>query len=290
MRGEAKGKPRKQMRNPMSAKLDYNATVAARVEITPGLIILRVVPDETLFDFQPGQYTVLGLKRREPRIPDADPDSPATIARDEDFMIRRAYSIASSSLAKEFAEFYITVVRSGELTPRLFHLQVGDRLYMGRKATGIFTIEQVPPHKHLLLIATGTGLAPYISMIRTHLVCGGQRLFVVLHGARYSWDLGYRDELMHLAQLCPNFRYFPSISRPQADPTWSGLTGRLQEIFRSGVVQDQVGLAITPALFDVFLCGNPAMIEDFTLMLEAQGFTKHEGKKQAGTLHVEEYW
>ena len=264
----------------------YNATLVQRVEIAPGLVILRVVPDVLPFRFQAGQYTVLGCKHGEPRFPGADDEEPPT---DAGKMIRRAYSIASSSKADEYLEFYITLVPSGELTPRLLNLAVRDRLFLGTKATGLFTLDRVPRDKHVLMVGTGTGLAPYMSMLRSEMVCGGPRRFVILQGARFSWDLGYRTELTTLSRLCSNMTYLPVISRPQDDPTWRGLGGYLQDVLVSDVVPEKTGLEVGPENFHVFLCGNPAMIADATARLVARGFVPDKGR-ESGTLHTEEYW
>jgi ferredoxin/flavodoxin---NADP+ reductase len=269
---------------------EYNATLAQRTEISPGLAIFRFIPDGDLVAFEPGQYLAIGLKCKEPRCPGADPDPDySKCSGDPERLIRRAYSIASSSLEREFVELYVTLVRSGELTPRLFNLQNGDRLFLGPKATGLFTLAQVPSHKHVLLVSTGTGLAPYISMTRTLLSCNPDRKFVVLNGARYSWDLGYRDELNSLARSCKNFFYFPAITRPENDPAWNGLHGRIQNILTSGIVEEKTEIAVTPDNFDIFLCGNPGMIEEAIALMAPRGFLKGD-RKNPGTLHVEEYW
>ncbi len=268
----------------------YNASIVQRIEISPGLIIIRVVPDQNLFDFKPGQYTVLGLMCKEPRLARSGLDAEDSKCIDNpDRIIKRAYSISSSSLDKDFIEFYIALVDSGELTPRLFNLKIGDRLFLGPKSTGLFTLQDVPSHKNVLLISTGTGLAPYISMIRSLLDCNKERRFVVLNGARYSWDLGYRDELNSVERYCPNLIYIPAVSRPDEDPTWKGLAGRIQPILESGVVEERSGLEITPDNFDIFLCGNPGMIEGVMAIMEAKGFVKGD-KKNPGNMHVEEYW
>jgi ferredoxin--NADP+ reductase len=306
---------------------EYNATVVSRVEVAPGLIILRVAPDKLPFEFKSGQYVVLGMKASEPRVAqfegeppsvvagaaarprtdavaainaaiagtdesreavDAQAASVARAAADPDRMIRRAYSIASESRADEYLEFYLTVVMSGELTPRLFNLKVQDRLYVGPKAVGVFTLDKAPG-KHILMIGTGTGLAPYMSMMRTELVCGGPRQFVVVHGARYSWDLGYRTELVGLSRHCANFHYVPVITRPQEDPTWRGRSGYLQNLVASGAIEEETGLELTPENFDIFLCGNPGMIETVIGWAEHRGFVKDKGH-DIGTLHTEEYW
>jgi ferredoxin--NADP+ reductase len=294
---------------------EYNATVSGRVEVAPGLIILRVSPDNLPFEFKAGQYVVLGLKASSPRYGEAEGDAPAVVAgeaaaagsaegeaavaaqataiaaaaADPERMIRRAYSIASESRADEYLEFYLTMVSSGELTPRLFCLQLRDRLYVGPKAVGVFTLAKAAPHKHILMIGTGTGLAPYMSMMRSDLVCGGPRHFVVVHGARFSWDLGYRTELTGLARHCPNFHYVPVITRPQEDVTWKGRSGYLQNVIASDAIEQETGIALTPENFDIYLCGNPGMIETVIEWAEARGFVRDKGH-DIGNLHTEEYW
>ena len=264
----------------------YNSTLVGREDIHPQLRVLRVEPAGNLFEFAPGQYGVLGLLGSAPRVPEADaeeaPPEPSKL-------IRRAYSIASSSLERSYVEFYVTLVTSGCLTPRLFALGYGDRLFLGPKATGMFTLDRVAVGKDVVLVATGTGLAPYVSMLRTILVHGTERRIVVIHGARYSWDLGYRGELESLARLRSNFTYIPSITRAESDPHFVGLIGRVQDLLVRGVVEQQSGVAIDPERTDIFLCGNPDMIRDAKPLLELRGFVPDKGR-QSGTLHVEEYW
>lgn len=265
-----------------------NAVVTLRDEISPWLMILRIVADGwELPEFTPGQFAVIGLPGSVPRCALAEPEDPPA---DPNKLIRRAYSIASSSLARQFMEFYIALVTSGALTPRLFSLKIGDRLWLGPKVTGMFTLDQVPPDKHVVMIATGTGLAPYMSMLSTHLMCGGLRKFAVLHGARHSWDLGYRSQLMTLQHLCPNLAYFPTISRPKDEPApWSGATGYVQDLWRSRVISAAWGFRPTPENTHIFLCGAPAMIDDMVALLGEEGF-REQTKKEAGQIHVERYW
>ena len=306
---------------------EYNATVIGRVQVAPGLVIMRVAPDEVPGEFKPGQYVVLGLKATEPRVEEADADEPSVVAgempsgtpesqsavdaqaaaaaraaADPDRMIRRAFCIASESRAGEYLEFYLTLILSGELTPRLFNLETQDRLYVGPKAQGVFTLDRAPG-KHILMIGTGTGLAPYMSMIRAELAlrvegrlgvqalvqCNGSRHFVMVHGARYSWDLGYRTELTGLSRHCANFHYMPVITRPQEDVTWRGRSGYLQNVIASGTIEKETGLALTPENFDILLCGNPGMIETVVGWAEGRGFTRDTGH-DIGTLHFEKYW
>lgn len=264
----------------------YNATITGREEINPQLIVLRVQPDGELFAFTPGQFAVLGLLGKEPRVPEAAAEEKPP---EPDKLTRRAYSIASSSVERGYLEFYLTLVTSGELSPRLFALRHGSRLFLGPKASGVFTLDRVAPGKAILLVATGTGLAPYISMLRTMLIHETERKYVVLHGARCSWDLGYRAELESLARLRPNFTYIPSITRPEQDPHFRGQTGRIQHLLEKGVVEMLSGVPLDPSRLDAFLCGNPDMISEVKRLLEARGFDGDKGK-QTGTIHVEEYW
>ena len=264
----------------------YNATVIGREEINPQLVILRVRPDAAMFDFKPGQFGVLGLQGSAPRVVEATPED---VPSEPDKMIRRAYSIASSSLEKRYVEFYLTLITSGQLTPRLFALKHGDRVFLGPKASGVFTLDKVAPEKAVILIATGTGLAPYISMLRTMLVNEVNRRFVVLHGARYSYDLGYRGELESLARLRSNLTYIPSITRPDQDPHFHGHTGRIQALVEQGVLEKESGVDLDPAKAEVFLCGNPDMVSVVKNILEKKGFAT-KGSLAPVTIHVEEYW
>ena len=192
-------------------------------------------------------------------------------------------------IERRYLEFFITLITSGALTPRLFALAHGGRVFLGPKATGMFTLDKVPPEKAVVLVATGTGLAPYMSMLRTLLVNDDRRRFVVLHGARYSWDLGYRGELESLARLRPNLTYIPSITRPDEDPQFIGYTGRIQTLLEQGVLERESGVALDPAQTEVFLCGNPDMIKLATVLLQARGFGAKGGAAPT-TIHVEEYW
>ncbi|MCP5517973.1 MAG: ferredoxin--NADP reductase [Verrucomicrobiales bacterium] len=267
---------------PVSA---YNATVIGREEINPQLLVLRVRPDRDLFAFTPGQFAVLGMLGSEPRVPEAWVEA----VPEPDKLIRRAYSIASSSVERQYLEFYLTLVSSGQLTPRLFAARVGQRLFLGPKASGVFTLDRVAANRDIVLIATGTGLAPYMSMLRTALINDSARRFVVLHGARYSWDLGYRAELESLSRIRRNLAYVPAITRPAEDPHFQGESGRIQTLIENGRVESLAGFKFDPASADVFLCGNPEMIEAVKELLLPRGFTLARGK-EPGNLHVEEYW
>lgn len=265
-----------------------NAVVSQRTEVAPGLIILQVVPDGWDFpDYEGGQFAVIGLPGAARRFHFSDPEEPP---REPDKLIKRAYSIASSSVPGEYLEFYVALVGSGALTPRLFELKTGDRLWLGPKATGMFRLDQAPADCHVVFVATGTGLAPYMSMLRSELVCGGKRRFAVIHGARHSWDLGYRAELRTLSNVCPNFDYLPVVSQPDEEPiAWKGMGGWVQDCWRAGAVAKEWGFAPSPQDTHVFLCGNPSMIRAMLETLGQEGYTEHS-KESPGQIHVEKYW
>ncbi len=268
---------------------EANATVLQRVDVTPELMILRIVPDGwTLPEFTPGQFGVLGLPGSHPRHEIADPEDPLPVPSGR--LIRRAYSVASSSQERQYVEFYISLVRSGALTPRLWTLQTGDHLWMGPKFSGMFTIDRVPAGLDVLLVATGTGLAPYMSMIRSELLNHRERRIGVIHGARHSWDLGYRSELTTLDRLFPGFHYMPIISEPDQEPVpWGGMTGFINERWEEGAFAEILGHRPTPEDTHVFLCGNPMMIEGMIEVLGREGFVEHT-KTTPGQIHLERYW
>jgi ferredoxin--NADP+ reductase len=267
---------------------ELNAIVTQKIEVAPGLMVIRVVPDGwELPEFSPGQFAVLGLPPEAGRSDLADvEDGSAKPGK----LIRRAYSIASSSRALKYLEFYITLVHSGALSPRLFNLQPGDRVWLGPKITGTFTLDQAPTDKGVVLIATGTGLAPYMSMLRSELASSRGRRFAVLLGARHSWDLGYHAELVTMEQLSPDFTYLPIISRPAEEPVpWTGRAGYVLDLWRSRELDNEWGERPTPENTRIFLCGNPAMIDDMIELLAQDDFTEHT-RKTPGSIYVERYW
>jgi ferredoxin--NADP+ reductase len=255
-----------------------NSTLIQRIEVTPDLLILRVKPDAGVPEFKPGQYVALGLPGEAARYPGAMPEA-APQAPDK--LIKRAYSIGSSPTQREFLEFYIAVVPDGSLTARLAALKEGDRLFAQPKVTGTFTLEGLAPERNLVLVSTGTGLAPFMSMVRTEAVWTGARRITVVHGVRYPSDFAYADELSSYQQSGRGLVYLPIASR--AGDEYQGRKGRIQRLF-----EDQVVIP-DPAVDSVFLCGNPAMIEDLERYLTERGFVLHS-KKTPGNLHVEKYW
>lgn len=232
---------------------------------------MRVEPRGwTLPHFEPGQWATLGLP---------DPEG-------EGRFLRRVYSIASAP-DQPHLEFYIQLVKEGEFTTRLWHLHPGDALWVAPNIAGFFTLEPVPAGADLALFSTGTGLAPFVSMLR-HFPAGRWRRCVVAHGARCVAELGYRDELTALAER-GEVVYLPLVTREPEGSGWTGRRGRVQSLLEGDAWEQAVGAPLDPACWHVFLCGNPEMIDDIDARLKARGFTHHR-RSTPGNLHFERYW
>ncbi|MFH2035366.1 MAG: ferredoxin--NADP reductase [Candidatus Zixiibacteriota bacterium] len=272
----------------MSVK-ELNAVVNQRIEIAPGLIKLRIVPDGwELPDFTPGQYGVLGLPGSAGRYAASDPE--ASPPSDPDKMIQRAYSVASSSIAKEYLEFYISLVRSGALTPRLLNLKAKEKIWLSPKLKGMFTMAEIPDEYNIILCATGTGVAPYMSMIRTELSKGLRHRIAVIHGANHASELGYNDELRTLHAISDRFLYLPILSHAHEESIpWNGAQGFIQDLWNSGALEKAWGFHPKPEDTHVFLCGNPLMVDAMTDVLTTEGFEMHS-KKEPGQIHTEKYF
>jgi ferredoxin--NADP+ reductase len=256
-----------------------NSTVVGRTNVTRDLIVLRVKPDGGVPDFAPGQYVALGLPGSAPRY-DGAPEEREVPAPDK--LIKRAYSIGSSPAEKGYLEFYIAIVPDGALTSRLAVVQPGDRIFAQPKVTGTFTLDGLLEDHNLVLVSTGTGLAPFMSMVRTPTTWTPARKITVVHGVRYPEDFSYSDELLGYESARPGlFSYLPISSR--APESWSGRKGRVQALFHSGE------LSLNPERDHVYLCGNPGMIEEVEQLLTGNGYVVHS-KKTPGNLHVEKYW
>ena len=255
----------------------FNATILKKTEITPDLFIMAVKPDDGVPNFLPGQFVALGLPGSAPRPENFPPERAATTP---DKIIKRVYSIGSSPLQRDALEFYIAVVPDGALTSRLVLPKEGERVFVAAKVTGTFTLEQVPDDQTLVFVATGTGLAPFISMIRTPQTWKPGRTVTLLHGVRYAADLAYRQELSDFKPDNGRFIYHPVVSR---DPEFPGFHGHVQKLFEEGVV------TLNPERDHLFLCGNPGMVESMEKFAVERGYKEHS-KKSPGNLHVEKYW
>jgi ferredoxin/flavodoxin---NADP+ reductase len=237
----------------------YRARIVERKDFSSDLWMIRVDPGAE-FRFAPGQYATLGVR------------SPTK-------HIERPYSIVSSPY-EDFLEFFIDLVPQGDLTPLLYKLQVGDTFTCRRVAKGRFTLDTKTGHKNHLLLATVTGIAPFVSYVRSLQRDSKQspvqlRLFLI-EGASHSWEFGYREEMEQLAAKVPWFIYIPTISRPWEDRDWHGETGRVEDLIRKYTDVWSLDAQNTTA----YLCGHPTMIENGKGILHRHGWQKDSLKEE----------
>jgi CDP-4-dehydro-6-deoxyglucose reductase len=177
--------------------------------------------------------------------------------------ITRAYSIASAPSESNRFELCLNLVHDGHLSPRLFSMQPGESVEM-QPPLGTFVIRH--PDRDAVLVATGTGIAPFRSILHAHLR-ENSRAFTLLFGVRHEYSLMYRTEFEEMARRFPRFRFLPTLTRPGAD--WNGRAGRVQQHLMPAI-GDHVGD------IDVFLCGLKAMVDDVRQILKAAGFDRKQ--------------
>jgi ferredoxin/flavodoxin---NADP+ reductase len=243
----------------------FHAQVVRRVDFAPDLWMFRVAAGGE-FDFIPGQYATLGVESNGKRI-------------------ERPYSIASSPAEGEL-EFFFELVPEGALTPLLYKLQSGDRLLMRKIAKGKFSLDTQSGRTNHLLISTVTGVAPFVSYVRTLAKdwkegrFDGTHKLYLLNGASRPWEFGYREELTQFGAELPWFKYVPTVSRPWDHADWTGEMGRADDILRKYADHWELDPSNTTA----YLCGHPEMIEHSKAILKRRGFVDKKAVKE------EVYW
>ena len=194
----------------------------------------------------------------------------------------RAYSIVSPNY-EEHLEFLSIKVPDGPLTSRLQHIQVGDKIVVGKKPTGTLLIDYLLPGKNLYLLGSGTGLAPFISIVRDPETYEKFEQVILVHGVRQVDELAYHDLLVdHLPQheflgeiVGDKLRYYPTVTRE----SYRNM-GRITDLIESGKMTNDLGVpAINAAEDRVMICGSPAMLRDLKHMLEARGFAEGNTSK-----------
>jgi len=197
----------------------FIARILERKDLSEDLWVIKVDPGGP-FTFKAGQYATLGVEHEGKRI-------------------ERAYSIVSSPY-EEGLEFFLELVPQGGLTPELHKLLTGDTMLCRKIAKGRFTLDLRSGRTHHLLLATVTGIAPFVSYVRTLYrdwkagdspMPGNHKLYCIQGGSR-SWEFGYREELEQVAAEAPWLKYVPTISRPWEDAAWTGETGRVEDLVR----------------------------------------------------------
>ena len=271
----------------MTTGLTYNATIVERIDLTDALSIFRIEPDNPPGHpwFTAGQYCVIGLNNSA--HPELGP-------------VRRPMSMASAPESHGPVEFYIRRVATPDsrnpLTGLLWNIPAGSRLYLRTAAAGVFTFRDTigtDDGRMRVLVAAGTGLAPFMSMIRSE-VCRNPHVdlsrWVLLHGASYPGELGYNAELRQLSRA-NHLKYWPTVSRPAEAPGWNGDIGRVEAFFeaaRLGDLEARLGLprgGFTPAATAIFVCGLTGTIGETILRLLDRGFAPDD-KRSRRALHV----
>ena len=205
--------------------------------------------------------------------------------------VRIALDIDGERVARPFSfvnpphdpalEFYGIVVPEGPLSPRLARLQPGETLYVASNPAGFLVMSEVRDAETLWLMATGTGIAPFVSILRTEAPWKRFRNVVLVHAVRHANELVYRDVVEKM-----NLKYVSFVSRESA---MGSLGGRIPAAVRDGRLEQEAGIKLAPETSMVMLCGNPDMLKDTTAALAERGLRKHR-RRNPGHIVVESFW
>ncbi|MFL0428250.1 ferredoxin--NADP reductase [Moraxella sp. 179-F 1C4 NHS] len=268
------------------------------IEVTrwaPTLLSFKVTrPDG--FKFTAGQFVRLGIHGKDLQyfaqnhetklITSETQDKPI----DLDGYVFRAYSVASSPY-DEFIEFFSVVIPHGEFTSKVNHIQVGDSLLLNTTPFGYLTLAryQLPLPNDLWLLATGTGLAPFLSILKTIEVWQQYQRIILVYSARTSQELAYQAEIGSIKSIYGDngaaFVFLPIVTR-EAD--YTGEKARVPNLILSGKLTQLVGQKLDKERSHVMLCGNPQMVEDTKEALKSLGLTMN--RRGEGNIAVENYW
>lgn len=217
--------------------------------------------------FKAGQFTKVGVEQ-------------------DGKVLSRPYSLVSGPDEDEL-EIIAVPVEEGLLSPKLHNLKVGDSLKIMSPATGFLVLDEVPKSRDLWLMATGTGVGPFLSILATEQVWQSYDNIILVYGARYEHDLAYKPLIEKWTeQYAGKFYYVPIVSREKKADR---LSGHIPALLKSTCIQQKVGLDIHAAHSQVMLCGNPAMIEDAVQTLIEFGLSKHL-RRSPGQISMERYW
>lgn len=236
---------------------------------TDNLFSLGVEAPEVSFDA--GQFARLAL----PAPPGA-----------KEPMLGRPYSFVNPP-HRQPHEFYFIIVPEGPLSPRLAALAPGAPVWLLPRANGFFTIDEVPAAEALWCLATGTGIGPFLSMLRTDAPWEKFARVVLVHAVRYSRELTYADAIAEVARARPGaFTFIPVVSR---EDHAGALRGRIPALIDDGRLEARAGVPLSPENAHAMLCGNPRMVDDTQEALKRRGMRRHR-RKEPGHFTVEAYW
>ena len=272
-------------------------TVLSKTTWTPNLFSFTVSRPDS-FKFTAGQFVRLGVNpsqlsyyKQQAAVNGDASNEELNETLNED--IFRAYSIVSSPF-DEVLEFFSIVIPDGAFTSQLQHLQVGDELLLNTTPFGFLTLAryQKPLPKDLWLLATGTGLAPFLSMLQDLKTWEDYQHIVLAYSARSTEELAYVEKIESLQEdfgsLVDNpakLIFIPIITR---EPVEGALTERLPKLLLEGTLQQRAGIALDIDSTHVMLCGNPEMVEDTKETLKTLGLVMN--RRGEGNIAVENYW
>lgn len=200
--------------------------------------------------------------------------------------VARAFSMVNAP-GEPLLEFYGIVVPEGPLSPRLARLEPGERLFVGSNPAGFLVLSELPDARTLWLMATGTGIAPFVSMLRADTPWQRFENVVLVHAVRHAQELVYRDDVERARERHgTRFRYVPIVSREDAA---HALRGRIPALLRDARLEGAAGLELAPADSQVMLCGNPDMLKDTNAALAERGLRKNR-RRSPGQITVESFW
>ncbi|UAY36691.1 ferredoxin--NADP reductase [Moraxella osloensis] len=268
------------------------------IEVTrwaPTLLSFKVTrPDG--FKFTAGQFVRLGIHGKDLQYFAQNHETKLTTSETQGQLVDlngyvfRAYSVASSPY-DEFIEFFSVVIPEGEFTSKVNHIQVGDSLLLNTTPFGYLTLAryQLPLPNDLWLLATGTGLAPFLSILKTIDVWQQYQRIILVYSARTSQELAYQAEIGSIKSIYGDngaaFVFLPIVTR-EAD--YAGEKARIPNLIVSGKLTQLVGQKLDKECSHVMVCGNPQMVEDTKEALKSIGLTMN--RRGEGNIAVENYW
>lgn len=279
----------------MSDDKSIRVTVIEVTRWAPTLLSFKVTrPDG--FKFTAGQFVRLGIHGKDLQYFANNHETKLITSEtqgqlvDIDGYVFRAYSVASSPY-DEFIEFFSVVIPEGEFTSKVNHIQVGDSLLLNTTPFGYLTLAryQLPLPNDLWLLATGTGLAPFLSILKTIDVWQQYQRIILVYSARTSQELAYQAEIGSIKSIYGDngaaFVFLPIVTR-EAD--YAGEKARVPNLILSGKLTEVVGQKLDKERSHVMLCGNPQMVEDTKEALKSIGLTMN--RRGEGNIAVENYW
>ncbi len=240
------------------------ASVVERIRWNEELVSLRFEAD--LEPFHAGQFVLAGMDVEGERI-------------------GRPYSMVNAPDEAPH-EIYFNVVREGPLSPRLAQLETGEQFWVAPTANGFLTLDEIPNARTLWLLATGTAIGPFLSILKTAAPWSRFENVVLGHSVRTRDELSYQETIHEIQQLHPTqFQFVPFITRESGD---SHLCERIPACIESGTLEQKTGLKLTPEDAHVMLCGNSGMLQDTLASLEKRGMKRHR-RREPGQVSMEKY-